>query len=169
MSFVWGNMNQSLQNQPTSLETSQINISSRIMKCELQPLPQNLLCHYDTFFQLCQQDDFAKTLVYPEVSKYYTWNTSRKVFCKRKQGARVPCYDDIRATDALGWVYTIHPNNAECYFLMLLLHAVRGPTSFPSLKTVEGEECQTFREACQKLGLLEIDQNWDTTMSEASL
>jgi hypothetical protein len=111
------------------------------MKCELQPLPQNVLCHYDTFFQLCQQDDFAKTLVYPEVSKYYTWNTSRKVFCTRKEGARFPGYD-MRATYALGPVYTIHPNNAECYFLRLLLHAVRGPKSFASLETVEGEECQ---------------------------
>jgi hypothetical protein len=27
------------------------------------------------------------------------------------------------------------------YFLRLLLHAVGGPTSFASLKTVEGEEC----------------------------
>jgi hypothetical protein len=61
------------------------------------------------FFQLCQEDDFAKTLLYPQVPKYYTWNTPRKVFCKRKQGARVPGYDDIRATDALGRVYTIHP------------------------------------------------------------
>jgi hypothetical protein len=37
------------------------------------------------------------------------------------------------------------------------------------MKTVEGEECQTFREACQKLGLLQNDQHWDITMSEASL
>jgi hypothetical protein len=116
------------------------------------------------FFRLCQQDDFAKTLLYPEVPKYYTWNTSSKVFCKRKQGARVPGYDDIRATDALGRVYSIHPNNAECYFLRLLLHAVRGQTLSASLKTVEGVGCQTFREACQKLGLLENDQHWDTTM-----
>jgi hypothetical protein len=37
------------------------------------------------FFQLCQQDDFARTLLYPEVPKYYTWNTSRKVFCKENK------------------------------------------------------------------------------------
>jgi hypothetical protein len=30
------------------------------------------------------------------------------------------------------------------------------------------EKCQTFREACQKLGLLDNDQHWDTTMWEAS-
>jgi hypothetical protein len=54
------------------------------------------------FIVVIQQDDFAKTLLHPEVLEYYTWNTSRKVFCKRQQGARVTGYDDIRATDALG-------------------------------------------------------------------
>ncbi|KIH61446.1 hypothetical protein ANCDUO_08282 [Ancylostoma duodenale] len=86
------------------------------------------------FFLLCQQDAFARTLLYPEVPKYYTWNTSRKVFCKRKQGAAVPG-GDVRASDALGRVYTVHPNNDECYYLRLLLHTVRGPTSFTDLKT----------------------------------
>ncbi|KIH67100.1 hypothetical protein ANCDUO_02572, partial [Ancylostoma duodenale] len=87
------------------------------------------------FFLLYQQDAFARTLLYPEVPKYYTWNTSRKVFCKRKQGAAVPG-SDVRASDALGRVYTVHPNSDECYYLKLLLHTVRGPTSFTDLKTV---------------------------------
>lgn len=26
------------------------------------------------FFQLCQQDPFARTLLYPEIPSYYTWN-----------------------------------------------------------------------------------------------
>jgi hypothetical protein len=62
-------------------------------------------------------------------------------FCRRKQGARDPSYDDLRAIDALGRVYTVHPNNAW------LLHAVRGPTSLKSLKIVEGEERQTSKDA----------------------
>ncbi|KIH57822.1 hypothetical protein ANCDUO_11985, partial [Ancylostoma duodenale] len=120
------------------------------------------------FFQLCQQDSFARTLLYPEVPRYYTWNASRKVFCKRKQGAPVPGRD-VRESDALGRVYTVHPNNDECYFLWLLIHTVRGPTSFADLKTVDGEVCETYREACQRRGLLENDQHWDTTLAEACL
>ncbi|XP_071577140.1 uncharacterized protein [Temnothorax nylanderi] len=120
------------------------------------------------FFLLCQQDSFARTLLYSEVPKYYTWNTCKKMFCKRKQGARVPGYN-VYATEALGRVYTIHPNNAECYYLRLLLHTIRGPTSFISLKTVNGEVCQTYREACQKHGLLENNKHWETTLFEASL
>ncbi|KIH60924.1 hypothetical protein ANCDUO_08810 [Ancylostoma duodenale] len=120
------------------------------------------------FFALCQQDPFARTLLYPEVPKYYTWNASTKRFCRRKQGAPVPGHD-IRASDALGRVYTVHPNNDECYYLRLLLHTIRGPTSFADLKTVNGELCETYKEACQRLGLLEDDQHWDVTLSEGCL
>ncbi|UYV80693.1 hypothetical protein LAZ67_19001416, partial [Cordylochernes scorpioides] len=120
------------------------------------------------FFQLCQQDPFAKNLLYPEVPRYYTWNASRKSFSRKKQGTSVPEHEDIFASEALGRVYTVHPNNAECFFLRMLLHTVRGPISFSSLKCFNGEECRTFREACQNLGLLEDDQHWDNVLSEAA-
>nr|XP_033797247.1 uncharacterized protein LOC117359137 [Geotrypetes seraphini] len=120
------------------------------------------------FFQLCQQDAFARTLLYPEIPRYYTWNISRKVFCRRKIGKPVP-EDDVFTSDALGRVYTVHPNNAECFFLRMLLHSVRGPRSFAEIRTVNGNICQTFREACQKLGLLEGDQHWNDTLREAEL
>jgi hypothetical protein len=34
------------------------------------------------FIVVIQQDDLAKTLLHPEVPKYYTWNTSRKCSAK---------------------------------------------------------------------------------------
>jgi hypothetical protein len=69
----------------------------------------------------------------------------------------------------IGRVYTVHPtSNAECYFLLMLLHSVVGPSSFQDLKTVDGFVCETYREACEKRGLLEHDQHWENTMAEAS-
>lgn len=120
------------------------------------------------FFQLCQSDQFARTLLYNDVPRYYTWNVSTKQFNRRKNRKIVPEYAGIRSTDTLGRVYTVHPNDAECYYLRLLLHTVRGPTSFEEIRTIDGVACQTYREACQKLGLLENDQHWDTTMQEAA-
>jgi hypothetical protein len=120
------------------------------------------------FFLLCQKDDFAKTLLYCDVPKYYTWDAPGKFFKLRVQGTAVVGYPNVRETDALGRVYTVHPNNFECFFLRLLLHTVRGPTSFVALRTVNGRVCATFREACQLHGLLEDDQQWDATMSEAA-
>jgi len=99
------------------------------------------------FFVRFSEDLFAKTLFY----------------------ADVPGYMHVRKSDALGRVYEVLPNNAECYYLRLLLHAVRGPTSFTDLKTINGVLCETYREAFQGLGLLENDQHWDITLSEASL
>ena len=118
------------------------------------------------FFELCRKDGDARTLLYPEVVKYYTWDVSSRKFAKRKVGH---LEDGKVCSDALGRVYTVHPNNGECFFLRMLLHNVRGPTSFSDLRTVEGTECSTYREACQKLGLLEEDKHWDTTMKEAEL
>ncbi|CAD6227169.1 GSCOCG00011939001-RA-CDS [Cotesia congregata] len=118
------------------------------------------------FFELCSTDDFAKTLLYPEVSKYYTWNTSKKKFMRRRNGVIVPKYPGVYSSHALRRVYTVHPNNAECYYLRLLLHTTKGPTSFNALKTINENECETYREACFRLGLLEGDQHWNTTLTE---
>ncbi|XP_058817140.1 uncharacterized protein LOC131680442 [Topomyia yanbarensis] len=121
------------------------------------------------FFKLCAADEFARTLLYHEAPKYFTWDTSKKEFKRRKQGKPVPDYPGVRASDALGRVYTVHPNNAECFYLRMLLHEVRGPTSFQTIKTVNGEVCKTFREACLRLGLLEDDQHWDNTLTDVSV
>lgn len=121
------------------------------------------------FFHLCRTDEFAKTLLYHEIPKYFVWNASKREFQRRKQGAFDPDHPGIHTSDALGRVYTIHPNNSECYYLRMLLHEVRGPISFQSLRTIDGVMCETYREACFKLGLLENDQHWDTTITEAAV
>ncbi|GFQ97888.1 helitron_like_N domain-containing protein [Trichonephila clavata] len=33
-----------------------------------------------SFFETCQNDDFAQTLLYSEMPKYYTWNQSSRRF-----------------------------------------------------------------------------------------
>ena len=38
------------------------------------------------FFKLCQNDQFAKTLLYCDVPRYYTWNATTKSFQRRKKG-----------------------------------------------------------------------------------
>ncbi|CAI6356719.1 unnamed protein product [Macrosiphum euphorbiae] len=51
----------------------------------------------------------------------------------------------------------------------MLLHEIRGPTSFSDLKTVKGILHNTFQSACNVLGLLEDDNYWNNTLNEASL
>lgn len=119
------------------------------------------------FFELCQRDEFAKTLIYHEVPSYYVWNN--KNFIRRKRGQDVEGWPEVKKDSALGRVYTIHPNNTECYHLRMLLHVVRGPTSFEHLKSVNGVILPTFQAACRELGLLESDEHYDLTLEEAAL
>lgn len=121
------------------------------------------------FFNLCQNDTFAATLLYADVPTYFTWNKPRKTFERRKQGKPVEGHPNVFSTDALGRIYTVHPNQAECFYLRLLLVKVPGPKSFADLKTVNGRSCETFREACQELKLLESDLHWDATLAEAAI
>ncbi|GFV75175.1 ATP-dependent DNA helicase [Trichonephila clavipes] len=120
------------------------------------------------FYSLCQYDLFAKTLLYSEVPKFYTWNASTKKFQRRKQGKAVEGHTNLYSSDALGRLYTVHPNNTECFYLRLLLINIRGPISFQDLRTVNGQLCATYRQACQELNLLENDAHWDTALADAS-
>lgn len=117
------------------------------------------------FFSLCQRDDFAKTLFYHEVPAYYIW--TNKTWQRRKRGQGVPEYPGVRKEFILGRIYTIHPNFAECFYLRLLLHHIKGPTSFLNMKTINEIIYPTYRATCEALGLLESDLHWKNTISEA--
>ena len=121
------------------------------------------------FFKLCSEDDFARTLTYDKVPGYYTWNQVTKNFQLWKQGTVVEGYSNVRKTDSLGRVYVVHPNNSECFHLRMLLHVVKGPTSFISLRTFQGVTYETFQGVCKVMGLLEDDTDWESALSEAAL
>ena len=55
----------------------------------------------------------------------------------------------------------------ELYSLRVLLHNIPGATSFDELKTVEGVVMKSFHEACQKLGLMNDDSEFQKTFEEA--
>ena len=119
------------------------------------------------FFALCRVDDSAKSLLYVDILKYYTWNN--KSWNRRKQGTDVAGFRGVKEAHILGRVYTINPRQGECFYLWLLLHHIRGSQSFAELKTVEGDLCSSFREACFRLGLLEDDNQYHLAMQEASV
>jgi hypothetical protein len=123
---------------------------------QLQAAPNTTLT---AFFQLCQQDPFAKM---------FQSTASRKKFERCKQGGMVEGHLGVRVTQVLGLVYTVHPSNSECFYLRMFLHVVRGPTTITNLKTLNGVMCETFREACKRLGLLESDEHWHSALGEAA-
>lgn len=111
------------------------------------------------FFKLCQEDPFARELLYPNVPKYYTWCPTNRIWNIRRQGTPIDAWPGIYETDTLGRVYVVHISNFECYCLRLLLHNIKGPTSFDSLKTVNGVVHETFVQTFQVLNLLANDNH----------
>ena len=94
------------------------------------------------------------------------WNAKNKSFERRKQGKSVDGQPTIFKDIMIERLYTIHPNQHECYFLRLLLVNVPGPTSFEYLRTVNGTIHDTYRSACQDINLLENDQHWDNCIND---
>ena len=86
-----------------------------------------------------------------------------------KQETVVEGYPDMRKTDALGRVYVVHPNNSECFHLRVILHVVKGPTSFISLRTFQGITYERFQGFCKAMYLLEDDTHWESTLYEGVL
>ncbi|GBN21620.1 hypothetical protein AVEN_247403-1 [Araneus ventricosus] len=81
-------------------------------------------------------------------TKYYTWNNGNKTWQRRKQGQIAPEQEGIRSSYSLGWMYTVHPTNSECFRMRLLLHEVRGTMLLIDLRTFEGRVCETYKQAC---------------------
>ncbi|XP_063987756.1 uncharacterized protein LOC135167948 [Diachasmimorpha longicaudata] len=76
-----------------------------------------------SFVETCQNDDFAQTLLYSEMPKYYTWNQSSRRFIRRKQGKPVPGYTDVYSTDAIGRIYSsmyVAQHHSNSYELLMV-------------------------------------------------
>ena len=75
-------------------------------------------------------------------------------------------------SDTIGRVHSVSPASGDVYYLRMLLHHdhCRGKTSFTDLRTLPGEvnPCETYKEVCLRLGLLQDDTEWDTALTEAA-
>lgn len=98
------------------------------------------------------RDEGDLYLHFPET---HVWVPSQRRWKLRERGT------------ALGRVQQSTPQQGERWYVRRLLMAIRGPTSFNDLRTVDGVEYPTFQEACQVLGLVEDDSEWRQCFTES--
>jgi hypothetical protein len=108
------------------------------------------------FFNACQRYPQAQVITYPNMPQYFVWDNRRKEWKPRKRGT------------AIGRVYFAGPAAGERYYLRMLLHIVKGPTSWEHLRTVNGITYDSFKAACKALGLLEGDDRFDKCLQQAA-
>ena len=65
-------------------------------------------------------------------------------------------------------MYFVGPSGGERFYLRMLLTIVKGPTSFEDLHTYDGVVHPSFKLACIARGLLDSDDRWDRSLTEAA-
>ena len=100
------------------------------------------------WFDLCKVDSFAATLLYIQISNFYTFVKSKKKFKRRKRGF------------AIGRINYAPRKQEDSYYLRVLLNVVRGPTCYEDIQTFEGVLHDGYKKACSARGLLDDDHEY---------
>ena len=111
------------------------------------------------WFKLNDIDDQAHDILYCSIPQHYVWNKSEKKWKRRQR----------RGDNVLSRMYHVSPRDVERFHLRLLLLHVPGATSYEFLRTVDGQTLDSFKEACVARNLLQDDNEWHSSLSEASL
>jgi hypothetical protein len=70
---------------------------------------------------------------------------------------------------AIGRMYNAHLTSSERYYLRMLLNCIKGATSYEHLRTMDGKEHDTFKDACIAMGLFANNNKWDQTLEEVGV
>lgn len=98
----------------------------------------------------------ARSLTYVEFPTKFVWKQKKREWVRREQGT------------SIGRPYFVPPGAGEIYYLSLLLHHKKGPTSHKEIRTIHHIVYPTFKDACYALGLLEDDKEYIDGIMEAS-
>ncbi|GKD06430.1 DNA helicase [Tanacetum coccineum] len=75
----------------------------------------------------------------------------------------------LRNKSSIGRLAYVHPAAGDLFYQRMLLCHQKGCTSFRGIRTVNEVVYPTCRDACEALGLLQDDQEWEITLQEAAL
>jgi hypothetical protein len=108
------------------------------------------------YFVFNAANEGSQEVFYTNFPQQHVWKTCEKVWAAHQRGA-----------EAVGRMYFVHVASGERFYLRLLLTMVAGVTSFENLRTIDGVVYPTFQAACDAMGLLQDDQEWDACLREA--
>ena len=99
---------------------------------------------------------------YIDMPKGHVYDKSKKEWRKRKHN---------RGESSIGRIHVVNPVAGDVYYLRMLLHNdhCRGKTSFEDmLQLPSGHSCETFKDVCCELGLLDDDREWQHILQESA-
>nr|GEZ43415.1 DNA helicase [Tanacetum cinerariifolium]GEZ44980.1 DNA helicase [Tanacetum cinerariifolium] len=108
------------------------------------------------WFAFNEANEVGKHLSYLEFSSEFLWYSNRKSWSPRKN-----------SKSSIGRLAYVHPTSGELFFLGMLLCHQKACKDFWEVQTVNGIFYPTYRAACQALGLLGDDKEWEIAFEEA--
>ena len=102
------------------------------------------------------ENEDGRHLTYLQFPSEFVWYEDRKSWSRRKNSKY-----------SIGRLAYIHPTSGELFYLRMLLCHQKGCQGFTELRTVNEIVYTTYRAACDALGLLGDDKEWDTALQEA--
>ena len=109
------------------------------------------------FFKLCRSTPSTHGLFYLDVAKNFVWDTTSHSWKPRPR----------RNLNQLSRIIFCSPRAGERFYLRVLLLNVPGPRGFIDIRTVDNFICDTYQQACIRLGLVEDDFMWLNTIAES--
>ncbi len=100
---------------------------------------------FTEWFKTNQESEVARSFTFNQFPQQWVWNWKLKRWTMRKRGF------------AIGHMYYAHSTLSERYYLRMLLNYVKGATSYEHLRTMDGREHDTFKDACIAMSLLAND------------
>lgn len=108
------------------------------------------------WFQANKNIPEARQFTYHQFPQNFTWKQDQNRWKIRERGT------------VFGRLSDVHASSGETFYLRMILMHIKGATSFKDLRTVNGIVYNTYKEACDALGLLKDDKQWDVAMTENS-
>jgi hypothetical protein len=110
-------------------------------RCRLREVINNPATKKTTLTEWLQNNRFdtrGRHLTYTDYVGEYWWHTTGKGWVRRVR----------KGQGSIGRLVYVHPSCGELFFLRLLLCCQVGCKSFNEIRTVNGNVCQTYRDAC---------------------
>ncbi|GJU76322.1 DNA helicase [Tanacetum coccineum] len=98
-------------------------------------------------------------LTYLDFPSEFVWYTDSKSWHRRV----------IRKKNSIGRLTYVHPNSGDLFYFRMLMSHRKGCKSPIDVRTVNGQVLPTYRAACEALGLLGDDKEWDIALEESGV
>nr|GEV74442.1 DNA helicase [Tanacetum cinerariifolium] len=121
-------------------------------------LPSRTSTTLTEWFTYNEANEDGLHLTYQDFPSEFVWYADWKSWSRRRN-----------SKSSIGHLAYVHPTSGELFYLRILLCHKKGCTQFIDVQMINDVFYSTYRGACEALGLLGDDKEWDIAMQEASV